>query len=62
MEKANAIGFNAEFAGCLAGIFMVSAGANRGIYTADIAASSRRAFSTFSYAISFRNKAVFSLY
>jgi hypothetical protein len=59
MEGANAVGFDAEFAGYSAGIFGVSAGANRGICTAGIAASSRRAFSTFNCAISFRSKAVF---
>jgi hypothetical protein len=62
MEKVSAIGLDAESAGCSTGVFGVSAGANRGICTAGIAASSRRAFSTFSCAISFRNKAVFFLY
>jgi hypothetical protein len=62
MEEASAVGFGAEFAGCSAGVFGVSAGANRGICTAGIAASSRRAFSIFSCAISFRNKMVFFLY
>jgi hypothetical protein len=62
MEKANAIDLDAEFAGCSAEVFGVSAGANRGIYTAGIAASSRRAFSTFSCAIFFRSKTVSFLY
>jgi hypothetical protein len=62
MEGASAVDFDAEFAGCSAGVFGISAGANRGICTAGIAASSRRAFSTSSCAISFRSKAVFSLY
>jgi hypothetical protein len=62
MGKANTIGFDAEFAGCSAGIFGVSAGANRGIYTAGIAASSRRAFLISSCAIFFRSKAVSFLY
>jgi hypothetical protein len=59
MEEASAVGFDAEFAGCSVGIFGVLAGANRGIYTAGIAASSKRAFSTFSCAIFFRSKMVF---
>jgi hypothetical protein len=62
MEKASAIGLDTESAGYSAGVFGVSAGANRGICTAGIAASSRRAFSTFSYAIFFRSKAVSFLY
>jgi hypothetical protein len=62
MEEANAVGFDAEFAGCSAKIFGVLMRADRGICTAGIAASSRRAFSTSSCAISFWSKAVFSLY
>jgi hypothetical protein len=62
MEKASAIGFGAESAGCSAGIFGVSAEANRGNYTADIAASSKRIFSIFSCVIFFQSKAVFFLY
>jgi hypothetical protein len=59
MEKASAIGFNAEFAGCSAGVFGVSAEADRGNYTVGIAASNRRSFSIFSCVIFFRSKAVF---
>jgi hypothetical protein len=62
MEKASAIGFNTESAGCLTGIFGILAGANRGNYTAGIMASSKRTFSTFSCVIFFRSKAVFFLY
>jgi hypothetical protein len=53
MEKASAIGLDAEFAGCSAGIFEVSAEADWGNYTAGIAASSRRTFSIFSCVIFF---------
>jgi hypothetical protein len=59
MEKASAIGFDAEFAGCLAGIFGILTEANRGDYAANITASSRRTFSIFSCVIFFRSKAVF---
>jgi hypothetical protein len=62
MEKASAIGFDAESAGYSAEVFGVSAGADRGICTAGKTASSRRICSIFSYAISFRNKAVSFLY
>jgi hypothetical protein len=62
MKKASAIDFDAEFTSCSAGVFGVLAGANRGNYTAGIAASSRRIFSISSCVIFFRSKAVFSLY
>jgi hypothetical protein len=62
MEKASAIGLNAEFAGCSTGVFGVLTEANRGIYTAGIAASSRRIFSNFSCVIFFQSKAVSFLY
>jgi hypothetical protein len=62
MEKANAIGLDAKFAGYSAGIFGVSAEADWGNYTAGITASSKRTFSISNCVIFFRTKAVFSLY
>jgi hypothetical protein len=62
MEKASAIGLNAESVGCSTGIFGVLTGADRGIYTAGIAASNRRTFSTSSCVIFFWSKAVSFLY
>jgi hypothetical protein len=62
MERASAVDFGAEFVGCSAGVFRVSAEADRGDYTAGIAASNRWTFSTFSCVISFWSKAVSFLY
>jgi hypothetical protein len=59
MKEASAVGLDAESAGCSTGIFGILAGADRGNYTAGIAASSRRTFSIFSCVIFFRSKAVF---
>jgi hypothetical protein len=62
MKEASAISLGAESAGYSAGIFGISAEADRRNYTAGIMASSRRTFSIFNCVISFRSKAVSSLY